>query len=46
MPCGFKMTHEEFVKSISGINPNILIIGKYTKARERIACKCKVCNFE
>lgn len=39
-------THEEFVKDIEQINPNILILGKYTKSCEKILCKCKICNHE
>ena len=30
-------THEEFVKIMSEINPNIEILGMYTKAQDRIA---------
>lgn len=38
------VTHEQFIKSIHGINPNIEILGKYTRSRDPILCKCHVCN--
>ena len=37
-------SHEEYVKQLKEINPDITIIGRYTKARERIEVKCNVCN--
>lgn len=37
-------THEEFVNEIRTINPLITIIGKYTKATERIDVKCNTCG--
>ncbi len=39
-------THEEFVNILSKINPNIEVLGTYTKAQERIAVKCKECGYE
>lgn len=39
-------THEEFVKIMSEINPNIEILGMYTKAQDRIAVKCNECGYE
>lgn len=41
-----KVTHEEFVKNIFKINPNIEILGHYTRSKDNILCKCKVCNHE
>lgn len=41
-----KLTHEEFVKIIQDINPNIEIIGTYTKSRNPILCRCKICKNE
>ena len=41
-----KKTHEEFIKELKIINPNIEIIGKYSKSNIRIKCKCLVCNYE
>lgn len=39
---GRKVTHEEFVDRVSKVNPNITVIGKYTKMHDRIECICKV----
>lgn len=39
-------THEQFVEELRIINPNILVIGKYTKAVERVDVKCKICGME
>jgi len=37
-------THAEFVRELKGINPNIQVIGIYTRAADRIDVKCKVCG--
>lgn len=34
-----KKTHEEFIAEMAIVNPNIEIIGTYTKSTERIKCK-------
>ena len=39
-------TPEQFVKELSEINPDIVVIGKYTKAVEPVAVKCLVCGKE
>ena len=39
-------THEEFAKIVSEVNPNVEIIGVYTKAHDRIVVKCKECGYE
>lgn len=39
-------TNEEFISIIKDINPDIEIVGVYTKAQERIDVKCKVCGHE
>lgn len=41
-------THDEFVNLLCSINPNIEVIGQYTKAREKIALRCKIdgCEWE
>jgi len=41
-----KKTHEEFCKELSSINPNIEVIGTYTKANETIKVKCLKCGGE
>lgn len=37
-------THEEFIKELYKISPDIEVIGTYTRAVDRIAVKCKVCG--
>lgn len=37
-------THDEFVREISIINPDIKIVGKYTRAVDRIEVKCNRCG--
>lgn len=39
-------THEEFIKELNEINPNIEILGKYQNGRTKIRCRCKVCGYE
>lgn len=38
------ISHEEFIKKMHKINPNIEILGKYTIRKKRIQCKCKKCG--
>ena len=38
-------TTERFVDKIEHINPHIKIIGEYKTAKEKISCKCKICDF-
>ena len=38
------MTHDEFVKRISKIHPDIEVIGHYTKSTERIKVRCRICG--
>lgn len=37
-------THDDFVKELSTINPEIEAIGQYTRAVDRIEVKCKKCG--
>lgn len=39
------MTHEEFVKRLFDIRPDIEVVGKYENANRRIEVKCKKCGF-
>ena len=39
-------THDDFVKELSMINPEIEVIGKYTGRHNPIRVKCKRCGFE
>lgn len=37
-----KKTHEEFISEMNEINSNILILGKYIGARDKVRCKCLI----
>lgn len=37
-------THNQFVSEVYAINPNIEIIGTYTKALDRVRVRCKECG--
>ena len=39
-------THEEFIKELEEINPNIEILGKYVNNRTKIKCRCKLDGYE
>ena len=39
-----RRTPEQFVKEMSVINPDIIVLGKYTKAGERVDVQCKQCG--
>lgn len=39
------LTHEDFVKRLHGIRPDILVLGKYENANRRIYVKCATCGF-
>ena len=39
------LTHEEFVKRLFAIRPDIKVIGKYRNANRRIEVKCKKCGY-
>lgn len=41
-----KKTHEEYVKEVTIINPNIVVIGKYVNAKTKIMHKCKIDGYE
>ena len=41
-----RKTHEEFIKQMQIINPNIEILGKYVDAKTKILCRCKVDGYE
>jgi len=38
-------THLEFVSELNKINNKIEIIGEYTGARNKVSCKCLICNY-
>lgn len=37
-------SHNDFVKEMSLINPNIKIIGDYINSTTKISCECKICG--
>lgn len=39
-------THEEYIKEVKNINPNIQVLGTYINARTPILHKCLIDNFE
>lgn len=41
-----RKTHEQFIREMLEINSDIEILGKYTNARTKVECKCKICNYE
>lgn len=41
-----KKTHEEFVKELEQLNPNIVVLGKYDGATTKIKCRCLIDSYE
>lgn len=41
-----KRTHEEYIIEVEKINPNIEVVGKYTKTRTKILHRCKIDGHE
>lgn len=41
-----RRTKEDFIRMLHNINPSISLIGAYTKADERVNCKCEKCGYE
>lgn len=41
-----KKDHDEFVKELKKINPNITILGEYKNTHTKIKCKCNIDNYE
>ena len=41
-----RKTHEEFIKEISKINNNIIILGQYINCSTKIDVQCKKCNHK
>ncbi len=39
-------TNEEFISIMQDINPDIELVGVYTKAQDRIDVKCKICGHK
>ena len=41
-----RISHDDFVESISSISPQIEILGKYKNLKEKIDVKCKECGYQ
>ena len=41
-----KTTHEEYVKQLSEINPDIEVVGRYEKSDIPLRFRCKTCGYE
>lgn len=41
-----RKTHEQFVKELKAINPNIEVLSKYQRNNIKISLRCKICNHE
>ena len=39
-----RKTHEEFIKQMNQVNPNIEILGKYEGVNKSIECRCSICG--
>ena len=39
-------THEEYVERLKAVNPNIEIVGRYTRVHDYIKCRCLIHNIE
>lgn len=39
-------SHDDFVRELSQINPNVLVIGAYKKGDTKILCECKIDGFQ
>ena len=40
------LTHAEQVRAIAKVNPDVDILGKITKDKVKVLCRCKVCRHE
>ena len=41
-----RRNHEEYVKAVNIINPNIVVVGIYVNARTKIMHRCSICGTE
>lgn len=42
----FRKTHEQYVKELTDINPNIEVFGFYTGSMTKVLHRCKICGCE
>jgi predicted Zn-ribbon and HTH transcriptional regulator len=38
-------THDDFVKNLKSINPDITVLGEYKNTNKRLTVKCNTCGF-
>ena len=43
---GKQLTQEEFIEKLKDKNPNLELIGQYTKMKDRVKVKCINCGYE
>lgn len=43
---GKHMSHDEFVAAVRSVNENNIILGQFTKIKNKIACKCRTCGYK
>ena len=41
-----RKTHEEFILQLHNINPNVKVLGNYSKAIAPVLCECKICGYQ
>ena len=37
--------HDSFINELSGINPDVIVEGRYINSKTKIACRCKRCGY-
>lgn len=40
------LTHAEQVMAIAKVNPDVEVLGKITKNKVKVPCRCKICGYE
>lgn len=46
MPKGIKKTQEEFVEEFNSMNPNFEVVGIFTRMKDSIDVRCKLCGLK
>ena len=41
-----RKTHEEFIKELKNVNPNIIILSEYKTNNDKVKCKCAIDGYE
>lgn len=45
MPTGYKKTHNEYIKEVSVVHPNIIVVDKYINSKTPILHQCLIDNY-